>query len=171
MVRTLLIRSAGIKRPSHNGQTTTAEEKLPLSVSDSCCQSAGRTGAVFSALAGRRRVPLPTARLAFLQPRWRPWRRESALVGGLTVERSSGVLGGCTGFLGFDRVQGATMGLEGGRRSRLSRSNAGGFNLPPCLRRCVGVTLPFQGNFSAILLHRCYTGTQCQQKRTHGRSP
>ena len=35
----------------------------------------------------------------------------------------------------------------------------------------LGVTLPFHGNFTATLLHECYTEMQCQTKRTHGYSP
>ena len=42
-----------------------------------------------------------TARPAFVQPRWR-LRRRGSVLDGLTVERSSGVLAGRTGFLGFD---------------------------------------------------------------------
>ena len=34
-------------------------------------------------------------------------------------------------------------------------------------RCCVGVALPFQSHFTAILLHRCYTDMQCHEKRTY----
>jgi hypothetical protein len=36
---------------------------------------------------------------------------------------------------------------------------------------CVGVTLPFHGNFTATPLHECYTDMQCQQKVIYGESP